>query len=169
MMYFYGGGYSDIKANTFDWNIYFDKLYLSKFDAIGYAEKSIEDVAPFWNYDDQIDYEDVKDKYNKFAGNGHYIFKEKTKFAEEWLKNLHSVLDHKYELLRLNPGTYHPYAIKGGIHHSYNRKRTSSKYPVNYPIEWNEINGRIKQKIEYLNNFSNFLLEMPYVNMKDYR
>jgi hypothetical protein len=169
IMYFYGGGYSDVKANSFDWNIYFEKLFSSDLDAIGYAEKNVDDIAPFWKHDKRIDFNDVKNNYNRFAGNGHYIFKPNTAFAKEWLIRLHEILDAKYKFLIKNSGTYHPYAISGGIHESYNGEIVPKTHYENYPIEWNEINGRIKQKIEYKNNFSNFLLEMPYPNMENYR
>jgi hypothetical protein len=164
MMYFYGEGYSDIKANAFDWNPYFDDLFTSRADAIGYAEKSYKDIAPFWNGDIP---EEVKNKYNKFAGNGHYIFKPKTKFAHEWLLGVHDILDKKYDILKSNPGSYSPYAISGGDHREQNKTLDYSLF--RYPIEWNEINGRVRQAIEYNNNFNNFRLSMPFVNMKDYR
>jgi len=164
MMYFYGEGYTDIKANSFDWNPYFDQLFTSNFDAIGYPEKKWNDIAPFWqgnvpNY--------VVINANKFAGNGHYIFKPKTKFAYDWLVGIHKILDEKYEVLKNNDGSYSPYAIPGGVHNKNQDKTVYSQ--VNYPISWNEINGRVRQKIEYENNFSNFILNMPYVNTKNYR
>lgn len=169
LMYFYGGGYSDVKANGFDWNPYFDKLFSSKHDAIGYAEKHIQAVAPFWENDSAIKYNDVESQYNKFAGNGHYIFKPKTVFAKEWLLRLHNLLDLKLESLSRHPGTYHPYAITGGIHQSYNGEYSGEFDGSLYPITWNEINGRIRQKIEYENKFSNFMLGMPHPNMENYR
>jgi hypothetical protein len=164
MMYFYGGGYSDIKSNLFNWNKYFDELFYSRYDAIGYPEKKPDAIAKFWKDDTQ---KNITKEYNKFSGNGHYIFKPKTAFAYMWLTELHKILDNKLDELIKNPGTYHPYAVYGGIHESH---KDYGKYQESrYPITWNEINGRIKHKIEYENGFSNFILEMPHPNMKDYR
>jgi hypothetical protein len=166
MMYFYGGGYSDIKANSFDWNVYFNILISSSYDAIGYPEKHIEAVAPFWNKDREL-FNKVSSLAENFAGNGHYIFKPKTVTAAAWLEALHKILDEKMKNLLANPGLYHPYAVYGGVHQSHkdHGKFSNSRYP----IEWNEINGRILQKIQYEKNFSSFLLEMPHPNVNNYR
>lgn len=160
MMYFYGQGYTDVKRSSFDWNEYFEKLFYSRFDAIGYAEKKIDDVAKFTINDESFSFDKLN--YKNFAGNGHYIFKPKTFFAKLWLLEIHKILDNKIDLLQKNPGTYHPRAVPEGIHNDLSSKR------MGYPIEWNEINGRIKHRLEYLNNFSNFMLEMPYVNTDSY-
>jgi hypothetical protein len=165
-MYFYGGGYSDIKANSFDWNPYFDQLLTSRQDAIGYSEKSLSGVAKFWQPPTPTD---ISENFFKFAGNGHYIFKPRSDFAKEWLVRLHKALDEKLETLANNPGTYHPYAVTGGILNSHTDYPTFVAPTLEYPITWNEINGRIKHKIEYENGFSDFILSMPFTNIKNYR
>ena len=51
MMYFYGEGATDIEPNTFDWNIYFDELFLSRHDAViskHYVFKPKTKVAHTW-------------------------------------------------------------------------------------------------------------------------
>lgn len=166
MMYSYGGGYSDIKANDFDWNKYFDELYSSDYDAIGYAEIAPNDIVNFWGDNADIE-QNVKNNYFKFAGNGMYIYKAKTEIAKQWIEKVHEQLDLKLETLKDHPGTYHPYAIPGGIQSSAvdGDLYTDS----NYPIGWGEINGKIIQKLQYENNFSNFLLTMPYINTESYR
>ena len=166
MMYSYGGGYSDIKPNMFDWNRYFDELYSSKYDAIGYAEIAPRDIVNFWGDDVGME-QDVKHNYFKFAGNGMYIYKSKTEIAKRWIEDVHVQLNHKLETLKTHPGTYHPYAITGGI-----LSPSVDGIPYGdskYPIEWGEINGKIIQRIQYENGFSNFLLTMPYINMSAYR
>lgn len=166
MMYSYGGGYSDIKANKFDWNKYFDELYSSEYDAIGYAEIAAKDIVNFWE-DDLNMKQDVEKNYFKFAGNGMYIYKPKTEIAKRWIEMVHKELDNKLHALEDNPGTYHPYAIPGGIqgHPMDGMPYADSKYPIG----WGEINGKIIQKLQYENNFSNFLLTMPYINRDNYR
>jgi hypothetical protein len=166
MMYSYGGGYSDIKANYFDWNKYFDELYSSKYDAIGYSEISPKHIVNFWE-DDLCIKQNVEKNYSKFAGNGMYIYKTKTEIAKRWIGRVHEELDNKLESLKDYPGTYHPYAIPGGIQsHSIDGMPYSDS---KYPIGWGEINGKIIQKLQYENNFSNFLLTMPYINTESYR
>jgi len=166
-MYSYGGGYSDIKPNMFDWNKYFDELYSSKYDAIGYAEISPTDIVNFWGDDFDMG-QDVKDNYFKFAGNGMYIYKPKTEIAKQWIERIHEQLDLKLETLKEHPGTYHPYAVHGGLAGVPQEEAIPYKNSQ-YPIVWGEINGKIIQKIQYENNFSNFLLTMPYINTSAYR
>jgi hypothetical protein len=165
-MYFYGGGYSDIKANSFDWNPYFDELNYSNMTASGYAEKRIEDVCRFWEGATPTE---IDEGFARFAGNGHYIFKPRSDFAKEWLIRVHISLDIKSDALANNPGSYHPYAVTGGIADCHQDYPTFQPPTSGYPITWNEINGRIKQKIEYENNFSDFILSMPFPNIKNYR
>jgi hypothetical protein len=161
LMYFYGGGYSDLKPNSFDWNQYFEKLLVSKYDAIGYLEPSADQVSKFYLNDDSVKKDTL---YNKFSGNGHYIFKPKTAFAKKWLKEIHSFLDKNIDQLVKNPGTYHPRAVFGGVHKNVDGLFSNSLYP----LRWDSINGMIKSRLEYELGFSTFLLDMPYPITKNY-
>jgi hypothetical protein len=157
IMYFYGEGYSDIKANDFDWNLYFDKLFTSKHYAIGYKTANQEDIGEFWNDDENMK-TICLDRYADIAGNGHYIFKPKTKFAYDWLIEIHSMMDDKYEDLKNNPG----------IDPRQSRDIVNPKQN-DYPFRWAEIGGLVKHRIEYRHNFSTFILDMPHANIKNYR
>lgn len=155
MMYFYGGGYSDVKANEFDWSPYFKKLFSSKYDAVGYGEIKATDIPKFYNAPDVEKY--VNDNYKNFIGNGHYIFKPKTYIAYLWITDIHKKMDEKYEDLVKNPGkTTHVLDPN-----YYNMTK-------DYPFEWNEIGGRVLAKLQYKNNLENVLPIMPFVNIKNY-
>jgi hypothetical protein len=167
MMYFYGEGYSDIKANTFDWNIYFDKLFLSKFNAISYAETSPEDLTNIWGNDENLK-NHIKNQYHKFGGNGHYIFKPKTQYAYEWIMRIHEIMDEYSNELTNNPGIF-PYMVKGGIIPSYSGQVDPSLFTTNYPFTWSQIGGDINHSLQYKNNFTDFILEMPFPNLNNYR
>jgi hypothetical protein len=167
MMYFYGEGYSDIKANTFDWNKYFDSLFLSKFNAISYAETSPEDLASIWGTDENLK-KHIQSQYYKFSGNCHYIFKPKTNFAYEWLKSIHKIMDEYSKELTNNPG-FHPYAVKGGISAGYKGSIDSPLFNTNYPLLWTQICGDINHSLQYKNKFTDFVLEMPGPNINNYR
>jgi hypothetical protein len=154
-MYFYGGGYSDVKANEFDWSPYFEKLFSSKYDAVGYGEIKATDIPKFYNTPDVEKY--VNDNYKNFIGNGHYIFKPKTYIAYLWITDIHKKMDEKYEDLVKNPGkTTHVLDPN-----YYNMTK-------DYPFEWNEIGGRVLAKLQYKNNLENVLPIMPFVNIKNY-
>lgn len=167
LMYFYGGGYSDIKANTFDWNPYFDELLRSKYDAIGYAENNYDDVANFWNDDQYVD-QFIKNNYQQFAGNGHFIFKPRTRFAYDWIKNIHKLMDDAYDQLKSSPGV-HPYMVKGGFHGGYYGEVPEELKDHSYPFDWTTIGGTTRHKLEYEYGLNVFKKGMPFPNMKDYR
>ena len=152
MMYFYGGGYSDIKRNSFSWLPFFNKLSLSSFDAIGYNEISPNNIADFPKDDRGVAY--VKHNYSKFIGAAHYIFKPRTRFAYLWLTEIHDVLDKKYDLLSKNPAKLPRSGYPG--------------YDPEYPLIWAEINGMIFYRLQYEQN-GLFLGTMPYTNRKEYQ
>lgn len=167
MMYFYGGGYSDIKPNSFDWNVHFDKLFTSKKDAIGYSENSFNDIGNFWGSNKSVNADVVKN-YKKFVGMGHFIFKPKTDIAYQWLKEIHTKIDNVYDVLENNPGL-HPYSVSGGIHSGYSGEVDHSIVNTEYPFEWAELCGILMHKIQYNNKFDNFLHGMPRTSNSSYR
>lgn len=154
IMYHHGGGYTDIKKNTFDWNPFFEKLQNSDADFIGYAEISECHIA---SHDDN-----VKNSFNKLAGNGHYIFKKQTDIARQLLQNMNEILDRKFQELKKHPGHYHPRAITGGVFQSAGFEDSK------YPLGWNELLGMNFHRICF-NNIGRFILGMPLPNMSSYR
>lgn len=149
LMYFYGGGYSDLKPNSFDWNPYFDKLFSSSCSVIGYREVSAEDIASFRKSSKTKRY--IQNNFSNFIGNGHYIFKPKTEIAYLWLQEIHNILDNKLLELMQQPGHIGYSKIKG------------------YPIDWSEICGRIFHKLQYKSTFKNILYGMPFPIIENYR
>lgn len=154
LMYHHGGGYTDIKNNTFDWRVYFDILYQSDKQFIGYAERHPTHIA--------FNNEKARNAFRQLAGNGHYIFKKKSQIAKLHLAFVENLLDTKLEQLKNNPGDYHPRAIKGGV------QGESLFKDKNYPFEWNEILGRVFHSICF-DNLNQFILKMPYPSFSSYR
>jgi hypothetical protein len=153
LMYHFGGGYSDIKCNMFNWQKYFDKLLLSENkDFIGYAEQHPAQIAS-----NNIL---IKSKYNLLAGMCHFICKAKSPIAQQWIQNLHNILDQYLYKLKLYPGHYHPRAVCGGVHGDESDKFKDSQYP----LHWNEILGSILHPIMY-QYIDRLLLDMPPSNV----
>ena len=124
-MNFYGGGYSDIKKTPGSWKNAFNDLNKSNKWINGYKEIGPHGIA----------YHPVSHSWQKLIGNGAYICKPKTKLTIEWYNELLLLLDTKLEKLKLYPSTF---------------PRESSEYSKNnYPIEWNEMLGRIFHKVSY--------------------
>jgi hypothetical protein len=142
-MNFLGGGYSDIKETTGCWIKCFDELYKSDKWICGYKEIC-----------GGVAYEPLKNNWNEIIGNGAYICKPQTPLTKEWYNDMILLLDKKLEKLKLYPSTFPQDCaeISNG----------------KYPIEWNEMLGRIFHRIcyKYKNNVLNTL---PISKFENYR
>jgi hypothetical protein len=123
-MHFYGGGYSDIKCTTGSWIDHFESLQNSDKWITGYKEIN-GGVAyqPYVNY------------WPELIGNGAYICKPKTPLTEEWYTSMILFLDTKLDALKQYPSTF-----------PQDRAEVSNG---KYPIEWNEMLGRIFHRVCY--------------------
>jgi hypothetical protein len=143
LMHFYGGGYSDVKKTTGSWKQSFEDLKKGQYWICGYAEEGRGGIA----------YVPYKDNWRELIGNGAYICKPQTPLTCEWYNDMIILLDEKLEDLKLNPSK-HP---------------QDSKSPEsNYPIEWNEMLGRIFHRVSY--KYKDYLLNtLPISIFRDYR
>lgn len=124
-MHFYGGGYSDIKRQNCNWNPFFEKIIKNEeLWGIGYPEIGEGGVANT----------SVISYWNVLIGNGAYIIRPNTPFTRKWYQMVHELLDTKLEDLKRHPASF-PQDC---------RERGSG-----YPIEWNEMLGRIFHLINY--------------------
>lgn len=123
LMHFYGGGYSDIKKTTGSWKKSYDELLNSDKWICGYPE-----------IDGGVGYEPLKDKWRELIGNVAYICKPNTPLTNEWYNEMMSLLDTKLEQLKMHPAT-HP--------------QDKAEDGRGYPIEWNEMLGRIFHRLAY--------------------
>lgn len=120
-MNFYGGGYSDIKNTLDNWDIHFNNLLNSNNIICGYKEIGPGGVA----------YPPNRELWESLIGNGCYIMKPFTNFTKLWLDETNKLLDSKLHLFK-SPST---------IPDDMNENNP------NYPIEWNEMLGRIFHRI----------------------
>lgn len=118
-MHFYGGGYTDIKLPTGSWLGAFEEMRSSPTSLLnGYQERGISWIAN----------PAVKDFWQKLPGNSAYIVRPQTVLTSEWYSSMMSLLDTKLEDLKRNPSTC--------------PRCNKEEYGL-YPIEWNEMLGRI--------------------------
>lgn len=123
-MNFHGGGYTDIKQTNCSWINCFDQLNRNtNIWGIGYPE-----VEGF------VGYQPVSNNWRDIVGNCAYIFKPNTPFTNEWYNEMIKLLDRKYHLLKKNPAKY---------------PQDKAENNTGYPIEWNEMLGRIFHKYNY--------------------
>lgn len=123
-MNFYGEGYCDIKMTCGSWVESFAALQNSDKWICGYAEIDEGGVA----------YKPYADKWRELLGNGSYICKPQTPFTNEWYAAMLELLDSKLEKLKEHPATY---------------PQDSAESGRGYPIEWNEMLGRIFHRVLY--------------------
>lgn len=124
-MHFFGGGYTDIKRHRNNWSPYFE--ILAKDDntwICGYREGG----------EDCIGYRPYAKYWNKLIGNGCYICKPNTPLTRVWYSEMIKLLDGRLEELKKHPATH---------------IRDHKDLGTGYPIEWNEVGGRIFHRISY--------------------
>ena len=150
-LHFYGGGYSDIKKPLGSWKISFEEIEKSGENedilGCGYPEIGENGVA----------HSDYKTEWFKLIGNGAYIFKPNTTFTKKWYSTMLSLLDTKLERLR----DYYYLVCSGNIH-------PQASTEDGYPIEWNEMLGRIFHPLVYKYH-TQILHCLPCQEFTDYR
>jgi len=144
-MHLHGGGYSDIKKIPESWENAFNDINNDKYAYInGYRENQSGDIANG----------EVSELYDKLIGNGAYIVRPNTEFSKQWFYEMNQLLDKKLPLLKQ-------------MDVNDNKLNDSLE---NYPIEWNEMLGRIFHKLlaNYIDT-NRILYTVPYPIVSDYR
>jgi len=149
-MHHHGGAYADVKLQTGSWVESLDKLNADpNILAIGYNEVPGGMAVP-----------ELASEWRVCIGNGAYICKPRTLFTQKWYNQMLILLDSKLERLILHPAT-DPRDQRGIWLHS---KQKHSEYP----LEWNEMLGRIFHKVMYEYR-SQILQGLPTPKFWDYQ
>lgn len=142
-MNFYGGGYMDIKRPLGAWSNAFKDMidqpdkYINGYPELGPDSIGHPSAVPLWN---------------KLVGNCAYICRPHTPLTEKWYTEMLRLLDGKLPALRLNPAK---------------NPQDCAESKTGYPIEWNEMLGRIFHRIcaEYVDNI---IQTVPLINSNFY-
>jgi hypothetical protein len=149
-MHYHGGGYADIKQTSGSWNQAFQDIDKDNIILCGYPEFSYYQIA-------HIDY---KKYWNILIGCGGFISKPKTPLTTEWYKAAKNLIEQKTELLKQFPATHPQECSEGNGHRGIQPHGVRS----NYPIEWNEILGRIFQPLVFkYRNFVSRTVPQPVI------
>lgn len=152
LMYYYGGGYSDLKATSGSWLLCFEELKNNnELFAIGY---NCDGLPSDYNIDL---YNKLQKNFNKLIGVGFFIFKKNTSIVIEWFEILNQRLDAYYEDLKKFPAIYDRESKSGTPVPIWE----GGKSNTNYPISWNNILGHILYPIQ-LNYLKNIKLGIPH-------
>ena len=142
-MHFYGGGYSDIKMQGGSWKNAFDDLEESDAWINGYRE--IQGGV-------HSSLVEIVDKWHILVGNCAYICKPHTPLTQEWYEKMLKLLDTKLQLLERFPARFPQDCAEKS----------------NYPIEWNEMLGRIFHRVCF-SYYDHLLHTVPQVICYNYR
>lgn len=147
-MHHHGGGYTDIKPCSWDWNPYFDQLESSDAFGIGAPEDegelSVTVKQRVW----------LGQHWEKLMTNDLYIFKPNTEFTTKWYAKLLSIMDVKLNDLQKFPAKHSRQAADTAV--------------TKYPIEWGEILLEIFHPLCY--EYTDKLIKtMPYPITQNYR
>lgn len=126
-MHHYGGGYTDIKLTTAQWEPFFSQLESSPKLALGYTE--LAHGIPHLQGDLG---DEIQDTHKDLIGLCSFIFKRKSLLTSAWYDQVHAILDLKLTLLKEYPAQ-HP------LDQGFLPDGKSSLYP----LRWAEILGEI--------------------------
>jgi hypothetical protein len=121
-MHFHGGGYSDIKYTTGSWVSAFELLENSPDKWINGYQAEHRGVIAYLPHGDY---------WQELIGNAAYICKPQTPLTTEWYDGMMAFLEEKSEDIFLHPAT----------------NPRDCKEESDYPIEWNEMLGRIFHRV----------------------
>jgi len=156
----YGGGYTDIKPFTMNWNKYFDYLENPIIDLVGPPEPGPYAIA----------YEPAKSDYHNLVCVHKYILRKKSIISTEWYKEVNKLLDENLISLISNPGWYHPRAVSKNINPTGVFQNEDNKiYTPNYPMFWN-YSGSIFHKIQHKYKYRiSTSMQMEHFSIQQYR
>ena len=145
LMHHVGGGYCDIKEQTGSW--------LPAFEYIETHPDCYVCGYPEFGYDQVAGDHNVKLQWQDLIGNGAFVFNRNTPLTQAWYSSMIKILDLKLEALKLHPAT---------------SPQDSEETGSGYPIQWNEIAGRIFHPL--LCGFKNHVSKiLPRPKLWDYR
>ena len=160
LMHHHGGGYTDIKFQSFDWTPYFD---LMDAHPHAYLCGAREPESAFIPRREAFDA--MPASFFEVCGQIHFIVRPLTIFTAEWMAAVHLTLDRHLDELRRYPGTYHPRAVLGGV----NEDDTGGAHDGSrYPLHWNAILAEPLLELMYRHR-GDLLPEMPLPNRYRYR
>lgn len=105
MVHCFGGGWSDIKHNHYDWRPYFKQLYDDPTKlAQGYIEKIPRDIACY-EVHGPPPCSVIYANYHLLIGNGAFIYKKNTVITQKIMVRVAVILDAKLYAVKANPAT----------------------------------------------------------------
>ncbi len=155
LLHVYGGGYTDIKPSTRNWNRFFSLQTLSSKLGAGYTELSPQGVAQVGG---PLELE-MKANYQRLIGVCSLIMVPSSEFTELWFREVNQLLDDHFDALVEHPAR-HPQDHFGV---TFQGGETSQ-----YPLAWTGLGGDIFHPLAY--RFSDRFLHLDMApSFQNYR
>lgn len=155
LMHHYGGGYTDIKHTSTDWNSHFEALFKSDQLCAGYTEISPHSVAKVGG---EVEIS-LRENYQRLIGLCAFIFKPRSPLTRVWLERTHKLLDSKLEALQQSPASF--------AQDQYGVMRPDGSVSC-YPLKWTEMLGDIFHPL--ILEYKEFVLHLPIApDFRNYR
>jgi hypothetical protein len=135
LMHHFGGGYTDIKHTSKQWNVFFDLIEASDKDALGYVELPHGIPHVTGEHGDRI-----RAAHAELIGLCAFIFRPRTELTRLWLERTETLLDEKLPALKTFPAR-HPMDQTGVI--------LPDGRKSDYPLRWAELLGEIFHPLIY--------------------
>lgn len=159
LLHHYGGGYSDLKYTTIDWDNAFDTMNSSDICLMGVKTTAGHTGAGIeeWDYDLHAK---IYKTIDKLICMGWFISRPRTPITLEWYTQLHQKLDTYMTRLLASPSIYTRECYHPGRGHALDRpdwEGVVDTLPTNYPLRWNILLGNILYPIQlkYIQSIDN--------------
>jgi len=166
----YGGGYSDIKRSTHNWQQYFDEIEANpQLWVVGYPEIGPGGIANLYSVSRQLgtpwaataqawlSRKWLQAHWRRLIGCGAYICRPGTPLLEAWWAEINLRLDRLLPALQAAPARY-PRERAGEVHDG----AISA-----YPVPWTYLNGAILQPL-FLRHVRHLSQTLPTPEFSDY-
>jgi hypothetical protein len=163
LMHHYGGGYSDLKYNSVDWNAGFkylednpELMIMGVKTTFGHLYAGIEE----WN---EITKSQILENKDKLFCMGWFICRPYTEFTRQWFEQLHIKLDTLLETIKVHPAKYtrECWIPRFGYSLPQPNWENDKGQQRKYPISWNLILSQIVYplQIKFLDNINNTIMK----------
>jgi len=158
-MHHHGGGYSDVKCTSIDWNAAFDKMdndvgehimLMGVKTTFGHTYSGIEEWSPTMK-------DDILQNMNRMACMGWFICRANSRLTQEWYIELNKRLYDYLPRLMVNPSKFTRECFDPELGYALHRpkwEKITDQTKTNYPISWNILLSQILYplQLKYIHN-----------------
>ncbi len=170
LMYHYGGGYSDVKVTTIDWDYSFDKMEENKNIWMMGVKTTYPHTFSHTEEWDKKMKNSISMHIDKLFCMGFFICRPKTPMVTEWYNEVNKRLDTYLPALIKNPAKYTRECFDKTYMVAFDKpiwENPNKSIKTNYPITWNILLAQILYPLEikYIKHIDNTTM-VSQINIK---